>query len=1021
MLAPTWLVALALALVVCEPATLAATAAASEFAIRAWQTQDGLPENSATSMVQTPDGYLWFGTFNGLVRFNGSDFQVYDRVNTPGWNDSAIINLFLDSRGWLWISTGDGLACRQNGQWKRFPENRGWTGTFARCFAESRDGQLVVTSDDGLIFSLAGDRFLEMASPPGEGRAFFVAHFDPDGSLWVANPRFFGCWKGGRWEQALPASHFHGFTGAASSRDGGMWILDEEYLRKYRSGREVFQVRVQQRAVNCWAMFEDRHTNVWASSVTDGVYRIAPSGQVTHLTVENGLSYGATRFVFEDREANYWVGTSGGGLLRLTERKFQNYGLASGIPDRLVKSVMEGANGRVVVGTFGGGLAQIENARAVRWPGSAPTAGRVYVTTTALDRRGRLWVGTYGAGLRILDGEREEQVPTGMTGGEIIFALFLDSKGTMWLGTQRGIVSWDGQAYTTYGAAEGVTAKHIGCFAEDPRHGTLWAGAVESGLFRLREGPVKRFSRAEGLVGAQVTALRCEDDGTLWIGTADTGLARYRDGRFTRIGPSEGMPARGIGCILDDRLGHFWLGSSRGILRLDSQTLRAVADGTKARMDYQLYGVSDGLEGEECASGYQTTGMRGSDGRLWFATIQGLAVVNPSQVGFNPLPPPVRIEQVVYHRRTAWGTTAADRPQAGSRDQSERIPGPFDKPISLPAGTRRIEIHYAALSFTAPEKVRYQTMLAEHDAEWSDAGGQRVAYFNELPPGQHRFRVRAANNDGVWNESGAVLAFNVLPHFWQRWWFKGLALATVFTVVGGAIRFVERQQFQQKLHLLERQRAVETERTRIAQDLHDDLGASLTEVVLLGELAKQEPLSTPEVKRQMQTLTDKARDVVRLMDEIVWAVNPQNDSLSNLASYLCQFAQEFLRSTPVRGRFDMMDGLPALPVSAQARHNVFLTVKEALHNVIKHAEASEVWLRIRHENCCLSISIEDNGRGFELDQVPATRCGLPNMRKRLEKVAGRMNIQSRRGTGTVVSLELPVGPPQDPPASKSLI
>ncbi|HEY3915855.1 MAG TPA: triple tyrosine motif-containing protein, partial [Verrucomicrobiae bacterium] len=329
-------------------------------------------------------------------------------------------------------------------------------------------------------------------------------------------------------------------------------------------------------------------------------------------------------------------------------------------------------------------------------------------------------------------------------------------------------------------------------------------------------------------------------------------------------------------------------------------------------------------------------------------------------------------------------------------------------PIRIPPGRGELEFHYTALSLSAPEKNRFAYKLEGVDREWIDAGSRRTAYYYNIYPGQYRFHVIACNNDGIWNETGAVLGFVLLPHFWQTWWFFSLVLLVGVGSVGGTVRYISWRRLRQKLALLELQHSLEKDRARIARDIHDDLGATLTQITLLSELTQRESSQPAQVTRHAAQISQTARELVQAMDEIVWAVNPRNDNLPRVAGYIFQYAEKLFSGTALRCRFDSPDDLPEQNLNAETRHHLFLTVKEALNNVARHAHATEVWLRLKVGDGELQISIEDNGRGLTTDSTRQFGNGLDNMKKRMEEIGGVFAISGTPGVGTTIQLRLPL-------------
>jgi signal transduction histidine kinase len=418
------------------------------------------------------------------------------------------------------------------------------------------------------------------------------------------------------------------------------------------------------------------------------------------------------------------------------------------------------------------------------------------------------------------------------------------------------------------------------------------------------------------------------------------------------------------------------------------------------------YGVRTAIQGHDLH------GLTlGPDGRLWFSTAKGVVIVDPKHLPVNAVAPAVAIDELQVD-----GTLVAadgNNPLPQNAKSAIRIlgskPGPLpSSEVTIGPGARRVEIRYAALSFTAPEKVRFRYRLDRLNADWVDAGGRRVADFPYLPPGQYQFRVMACNEDLVWSEREAVLALTCRPAFWQTGGFRLLATLLVLGACGWAVKLLATRRLQRRLSLSEQQHALEQERTRIARDIHDELGTLLTGISLLSDRAQAHRDRAEQVGEHLEKISQRARSAVQTVDGIVWAINPQNDTLDNLANYLVQFAEDFFRLTPIRCRLDVPAEVPQLPLGTQQRHHILLAVKEACNNVARHSGASEVWVRLAAAASSLCITIEDNGRGFVAGTVSEGSDGLRNMRQRLAEVGGRLELASEPGKGTSVKLVAPL-------------
>jgi len=444
--------------------------------------------------------------------------------------------------------------------------------------------------------------------------------------------------------------------------------------------------------------------------------------------------------------------------------------------------------------------------------------------------------------------------------------------------------------------------------------------------------------------------------------------------------------------IEDDGRGFFWMSSHAGIMRVNKAELNRCADGTLSEIYCRTFGIADGLPTLKCSDGLQPAGCKTVDGRLWFSTSRGLVTVNPREVESNPLPPPVIIE----HLRLD--------------DQRITFDKSVEQPVKIAPGRHRFDFRYTGLSFVGSEKIRFKYRLKGLDKEWVNAGTERSANYSYVPPGDYRFEVIACNDDGVWNEAGNRVAFTVLPFFWQTIWFQTLAGGAGVLLAGGIVWFYMRRRMHRKLERIEQQRAVENERSRIAHDIHDDLGSHLTQITMLSESARGELNDPARAEADLNEIYDTARNLTRAMEEIVWAVNPKHDRLESLVSYLEKFAEDFLGAAGLRYRLDLPSKFPDWLLTSDVRHNLFLAYKEALNNAVKHASAREIYISIVLQSAAFELIVKDDGCGF----VPGEKRrhssgdGLENMARRLADLGGHCEIRSEPERGTEVRFEVPV-------------
>ena len=979
-----------------------AALASAEYQIDVWRADDGLPQGTVTSVVQTPDGYLWFGTQNGLVRFDGMAFRVFNANNTPAIKNNRVVQLFVDPEGTLWVGAEQGNLVRfQDGQFAALEmPGRGSTFNYARAFcADAAKGLWVVSCEWQLLHLGHGGFEVSSASWNLNGTRPDAVASDLAGTVCVGTEKELAVLRDAKFQTAWSQANEENFQVdfLATSREAGWWVAGNGRLRRFADGKFV-----EDRGVYGWTnqpvygLYEDRSNRLWVAIMGSGLFRYDPDGTVLHLTIRDGLPTDFVRCVMEDREGNIWCGTEGGGLCRLKPLIFETVGVRQGLSSDQVMSICESTAGDYWIAMNGSGIDRLRQGRIEHYDASRGLMNG-HVWSILQDHAGVIWAGTWG-GLFKLTGDRFVNVSDGTQIGGVVLALFEDGADGLWLGQQAfgALARIKNEERTTIAIPGTSSSLDVRALAQD-RQGSLWVGTENEGLYRRQDGKWAHFGKDEGLENQSVWSLHADADGGLWIGTCGGGLSRWHDGKFTTWTSKSGLINDVICQILDDDHGNLWLGSYGGVFSVSKAELARTSGSSGESFHCVSYSKADGLPSIECQGGFQPSGYKSRDGRLWFPTIKGFAVVHPEQMKKNPVPPIVLAEALLVE-----GAALLSDGQGSLR---------------IPPGKNRLEFHYTATSLTAPDKVRFKYCLEGLEKEWTDAGARRTAPYNRLAPGDYLFRVNACNNDGVWSRQDATLAVTILPFFWQTGWFMFLSAVVLIAAIFAAVRFVVTRHLHAKLARLEREQAVQHERARIARDIHDDLGASLTEIAILSELAQNTETPAADARADLRKIVTKTKTLTQLLDEIVWAVNPQRDTLDNFVTYTCSYAEDFLRVAKLSCRLQLPPAVPEISLPTDVRHGIFLVVKEALNNAVKHAEASAVEIRMELLPKEFTISITDNGKGFSpppfvcpdaagAGNVPGD--GLDNMRQRVENFGGRFGIISRPGQGTRVQINLPV-------------
>jgi ligand-binding sensor domain-containing protein/signal transduction histidine kinase len=972
-----------------------------------------MPHSPIRALAQTRDGYLWLGSDDGLARFDGVRFANFDAQGFLRGN--PVRALFGDSQGALWIGTGGGGLMRyQNGRFTTFKMRDGLPADSILSLAEDRDGRLWVGTEAGLAV-WQQERFAPLnGDGPFKGRPITTLFRDPDGNLWLG---------------ATGAGVFEFRSGAfvplidpaveellkdplclLVDQSRRLWIgagddlvlcRDHDQWRRYRIPRHTARPCVK-------ALVEESDGTVWAGSVSEGLFQFK-GDKLTAINAGSGLSDNLIESLLMDRKGKLWVGTDTA-LNRLQHKNLFVFGQEEGLSFGAVLGLAEVAPGVVWAARPNDGLYRWEGNQFSRLTAAGLPLRDPQVNALLVTRDGGCWVACARGLLRFKDPQAvaDESVLAGLSGLDVT-SLAEDSEGRIWAGTRDGALwrlargNW--KKLTNFPETHAVTA-----IAPDA-DGALWIGTDGGGLYRFRNEAFAHYQKGNGLLNGSIRTLTLDGSNTLWIGTAGGGLSRWRDGRITTFTTRDGLPENTISQILIDDAGRVWLGGNRGIACVNAQELDKLASGKTAVVYPQVYGRAEGMLSEECTGGFFPAGLKTRSGLLWFSTTRGVVVADPHHHATAPSTPTVVLEEVLVDEVPATGFKAlapVDENAGGVRPSVETL--------RIPPGRHRLQLQYTGLNSDAPEQMRFRYRLEGWDTDWLEAGTRRTAFYNYVPPGNYRFRVITCDSDGVWNNAGTSLDVTVSRYFWQAWWVIGLGSLGLLVSVGASVRLVEKRKLHRRLRRLEQERALERERTRIAQDLHDEMGAKLCRISFLSEHARRGDNMPAELRHQIASISDASREVLHSLDEIVWAVNPQNDTLEHVASYIGHYAEEYFQMTGIACELDIPAELPAHPLSSQVRHHLFLAVHEAFTNILKHSGATRSKVAMACNGSTFEISASDNGNGFDphanepRPRGPAAEPGdgLHNMRQRLADIGGHCYVESGPKQGTTIRFVVPL-------------
>ena len=967
--------------------------------MRTWSKQQGLPDDSVTAVLQTRDGYLWVGTSSGLARFDGLKFILmspqYWKTNAP----LSITALCEDSKGRLWIGTQDNslLYC-EDGVVKWF-EFRLSDSPTINSIAEDAQGVLWLGTPSGLV-RLEGNNISNLTTRDGLPNDFVSnVHVARSGVLWITTRGGMCQFKNGRLEpypfQTDSPGRNPESLGVYEDRRGKIWAFGDTYLVNLTDNKHLNHFGGgDARSTRIWSLCEGRDGELWIGTSGKGLYCFAEDKFVP-VTIHNGELTSDVRAICEDRQGNLWLGTYGDGLVRLQRRNTRAIDINTGLPNRPPVCLAASPQGRTWVGLDRAGLYESTGGGFEPFTNGTVAGPQNLVSTLCVAANSNLWVGTPGAGLFCLAKPRSMHLTTadGLSDNNIL-SLATDPDGALWVGTAARLHRITNGVISSFGTAEGLPDEPVTAIIAR-RAGGVWLGFNNGAVYREHLGEFRRVSPPSAFQSKPLRAL-CEDSaGRLWIGAENGRLGCLIGSRFFSLDLPSGAEDKAVLGIVSSEDGDIWFGTDRSVYSLTEKELALWSLPQPPPKPQRIF-RADSVPNMAPPYGWPRA-LQSADGMLWFATDGGLVTIDSAATPIvNSSPAPVLIEEILVN----------DKPLP------RELP---NTPVRIQE--YKLDIHYTAIDLSAPEKIRFRHRLDGVDSDWVLDNEPRVNY-GLLPYGVYTFRVQAGNSDQTWFDNGASFSFIIPTPLWRTEWALTTYVVVGLLLAGGLVRLILTRRYLRRLAALSAQRAMERERMRIARDMHDEIGSKLTKISFMTERAKRELEGQEPVARKLEAIAGTSRDLLQTLDEIVWAVNPHNDTLEHLAAYLGQYATEYLQDTAVECELHIPRGLPHYPLSAEARHNLFLAFEELLNNALKHGQPTRVRVHMQMAPGRFEIIVEDNGRGFEPSPENTastansgrTRNGLQNMRQRLAILDGQCTITSRPGHGTTVRLSVPLAP-----------
>lgn len=759
-----------------------------QYNLEFFTTSNGLPQNSVEAILQSQDYYLWLATQEGIAKFDGFQFRIFNKKNTDAIKHNYFSTIFEDSQGNIWFGTiGGGLVVYNGVDFLSYTIEDGLPSNFIRDISEDKFGAVWIGTDNGLILFHEGN-LIQTPSNIFKQASIHSIIRDNNGNMWL-DVEGIGLFV---YDTSIVKryTHLDGLPASSINRifyssDGSYWLgtNGSGLVRIFNDKIEILDESKGIADNIITAIFEDSDGFIWVGTSRSGVNIIYDGKVIEHLYRNFGLTNGRIRSIYQDSEEAVWIGTNGGGVAKCSEGKVRAYTSINGLCSNNIQSIFQDSKGNVWVGSDAVGVTKYSNNKFECFTTEMGISNS-HILSIAETPDGSIWFGTNGGGLNRILGDiisiynRE----TGLS-SNLIRSMLTDKNGNLWVGTNGGgVMMYDGNEFISFTKSNcDLSDDRVYSICEDSS-GAIWFGTYGGGLTKFQDNSFTTYSKKDGLISEFILSLTAHKDGSIWIGTSGNGITRYKDGKFTEITSKVGLFDDSIFTILDDGLGNFWMSCNYGIFRVPIDELTSFAEGNADSVTSTVFTEADGMISSECNGAFQPASWKLSSNELWFPTIAGIAVIDPQNITYNQNPPPVIIENIITNDSSYNTSTGI---------------------LEFSHTEREIEVRYTAISFNAPQKIQFKYRLEGYSDEWRSAGNRRQAFFTNLSPGEYKFTVIAANSDGIWNYNGASIKFSIEPHFYETFWFYSLLIALVLLFVFMIYRY-KVNSFKRQKRILEK-------------------------------------------------------------------------------------------------------------------------------------------------------------------------------------------------------------------------
>lgn len=919
--------------------------------------KEGLSEISIYTVMEDSKSNIWIGTQRGVDKFDGKNFTQYNDAS----NGHMVNSIIEDNKGNIWFGTNGGLTRYDGKEFTNYTTKDGLPNDTVLVYMEDRNGNIWIGSHLG-VAKLQGEYFTYYSENDGLLNQSVTSLLeDSGGNIWI------GTTKG--------LIKFNGKSFICYSEKEGLYVNS-----------------------NVSSLMEDKNGNIWISTIFGGLNKF-DGKKFTYFNQAEGLSNNKVRKAIEDHNGNIWFGTDGGGINKLNDAGLYYLSHNEVLDTNRVRPIIKDRKGNIWFGTESDGIGKYDAATLISSSASfinyilkdvPPFNGH---RSLLEDKKGNIWIGTIDGGIYKYDGNffldySEKENKTENT----IFSILEDKSGNIWFARNNsGISKFDGTSFSNYTEKEGLPAKRIFSLYED-KNGTLWFGTDGGGLSKYDGAQLINYTEREGLFGKSITSIIDDGNGNLWLGTLGAGVCKFDGKHFTYYTEREGLSNNNVWSLIKDSTGNIWAGTDKGLNRFDNRN--------GATIIYN-YGLQDGLKAVDFNL---HSACIDNNNRIWWGTGKNIVIkdLNKPFETSNPYPP-----KLSYMEINNQFYDFHNFPDSLHKKISFSDVAPFSNypnNLKLAHDQNHISFHFSAIDWSASDKIKYSYRMAGLDEKWSTPSEETMADYRNLSHGNYQLQVKATGQSQVWTEP-FTYNFTILPAWWQTWWFRAMVVLAVLTLVFFIGRFIYFYQLRKQRVAMEKQLAVQYERQRISAEMHDDIGAGLSGIRLLTEMTKSK-VKDEQTAEEVNKIYQSVGDISSKMKEVIWSLNTENDNLPNLIAYLQKQARLSLENYPCHLAVELPEKIASVEIDGETRRNIVLIVKEAIHNIIKHSGSDKVNLTINSKRSQLTITIADNGRGIVDTQIDAAGNGMKNMRKRIEKLKGKLSIQNKEGLTLI--FEIPI-------------